>query len=323
MNTTRLEPLETRIAPASFFVSSITTEVFTAAGVSAQDDTATVGDELDARDFFGVDRAVLLATGDKLIFDYNHNNAADGADLTLVTVTGGQALAFLDDLDGDGHFDPNELVGLAVSDGFAATIKGDVSGTIITSLTAGGLLSYTGVKLNLLDASIAGLTVTGNVERDIVAGGSIANVKLGKSIYGRSQEPSVRDIITGTEANSQTFSFGEVDKDTNDFTPATGAAGGSITKVTLALGARELLAGDGGANGVGAGGVGGSISEITSLDGFGVAGLTAGAGGSSTGGAGGDGGSVTKVKIKTALHERSPDFDGGNGGDGGGANAGG
>ena len=40
-------------------------------------------------------------------------------------------------------------------------------------------------------------------------------------------------------------------------------------------------------------------------------------------GAGGNGGDVIKVKLKTALHNRSPGISGGNGGDGGGANAGG
>ena len=70
----RIEPLETRIAPASFFVSSVTNDVVTSAGVSAQDTVA----EAQATTFLGVDKTVLLATGDKLVFDFNHNNLADG-----------------------------------------------------------------------------------------------------------------------------------------------------------------------------------------------------------------------------------------------------
>ena len=249
---------------------------------------------------------MLLSTGDKLVFDYNHNNVADGGEPVLVQVTGGQALALLDDIDGDGHFDPNELVGLAVSDGFAATIKGDVSGTIVTSLS-GGLLSYTGTKLNLLNASIASLTVTGNVGDSILAGGSVANLKLGKSIYGASSDESVNRILTGTAVNGDDYDFGGGPSiETNDFTPATGAAGGSISNVTLASGAREVRAGDGGANTGGAGGAGGSVVNLSSTGGFGVNEIVGGDGGSSTGGAGGEGGSVTKVKQKTALHANSP-----------------
>ena len=63
----------------------------------------------------------------------------------------------------DGVFSPDELTGLAVSDGFKASIKTDVAGSISTVLEAGDTVA-TGGTLTLQSASIAKLDFsTGNV----------------------------------------------------------------------------------------------------------------------------------------------------------------
>src|SRR5260221_3709299 len=315
---TRPEILECRIAPANtFFVSPLTIDVFKSDGSSAQD---TIN-ESQAAGFVGVDKAILLNTGDKIVFDTNHNLHADGSEPVLVSVTTGSAMALFQDIDGDGHFDPSELAGLVVGDGIVATIKGDVSGSIITAL-AGNVVQNSGGKFNLLHGSIAGLTITGNVLDGIVAGGSITNLKVGKSIYGASFAPSANTILTGTAANGKNFSFGNASKSTNDFVNVNGA-GGSITNTTLALGATVLETGAGEDSSFGAGGPGGAITNLTLLDSLDTGSITAGRGGNSTIAAGGDGGVVSKVTIKASLQSNDLAITGGLGGNGTAAGAGG
>ena len=169
MNTTRIEPLESRIAPAIFLAGPTNVTIRDAAtGLDAMDTAA----EQTAAGNVGVDAAVLLVTGDKLLFDRNGNGVADGGDTLLVQITGGNALIFMEDLDGDQVFDPGEIAGLAVSDGFAATIKTDVAGSILTALKADNTLGFTGGKFDIQNSSIAGLTITGGVLGSIAAGGS-------------------------------------------------------------------------------------------------------------------------------------------------------
>ncbi|HYR58950.1 MAG TPA: hypothetical protein VEO95_09985, partial [Chthoniobacteraceae bacterium] len=155
---TRPEILECRIAPANtYFVSPLTTDVFKSDGSSAQD---TIN-ESQAAGFVGVDKAILLDPGDKIVFDTNHNLHADGSEPVLVSVTAGHAMVLFQDITGAGRFTPSDLAGLVVDGGFNATIKGDVSGTIITAL-AGGVVQNSGGKFTLVNASIAGLTISGN-----------------------------------------------------------------------------------------------------------------------------------------------------------------
>ncbi len=87
-----------------------------------------------------VDAAFLQSMGDKLFFDSNNSGKSEASDLLLVQVNAGKAMVFLNDRDGDGVFSPDELTGLAASDGFRAIIKTDVAGSV-----SGGSPSVNGI----------------------------------------------------------------------------------------------------------------------------------------------------------------------------------
>src|SRR4029434_2389790 len=88
------EILEVRIAPATFLVSPNSLIVTDQAGNDAQD----LANEVQAATNDGANSAVLLATGDKLVFDSNRNGKIDKTDALLVQVNGGRAMVFLTDL---------------------------------------------------------------------------------------------------------------------------------------------------------------------------------------------------------------------------------
>src|SRR5690349_10952527 len=123
----RLEPLETRIAPATFLVGGLDLKVRDVTNPAAVTDANDLQTEKDAATNVGVDFAFLQSAGDKLFFDSNFNGKADATDFLLVQVDTGKAMVFLNDRDGDGLFSPDELTGLAVSTNFSATLKGDVA----------------------------------------------------------------------------------------------------------------------------------------------------------------------------------------------------
>src|SRR6187397_815127 len=114
------EILESRIAPAIFLVSAADLKVLDvtipATPVNAMDLTS----ETNSATNVSVDVAFLQGTGDKLFFDSNNNGKQDATDMLLVQIDAGNAMIFLDDRDGNGVFSPDELTGLAVSDGFQA-----------------------------------------------------------------------------------------------------------------------------------------------------------------------------------------------------------
>src|ERR1700712_56284 len=92
-----LEILEIRIAPAAFYVSGTSLEIENAAGVAQNGDT-------EAATAVGVDHALLLHAGDRLIFNPDGEIRTHQTDARWVTVTAGNALVFLKDLNGDQRY---------------------------------------------------------------------------------------------------------------------------------------------------------------------------------------------------------------------------
>ncbi len=288
--SSRPEPLESRIAPAQFFLSGTSLTVEDAAGADVND--AALASDATA------DLAVVLKKGDTLVLDTNGNHLLDASETVFAKLSGGSAAFFITDLDADTKVGADEITGIAAGSGFNATIDGDVNGDIATTLAA----DATFAPETILSASIAGAKISGRVTGSILAGGSISNVTIGPSTA--SAQPSVTDIRTGTQAANQTISYnGGTETFATAFTqPGPGAAGGSISKITLAGGATNIRTGDGADNPNGPGGKGGSISAVTMLDSAGEFIIVPGDGGDSTkvGSKGGDGGSASAIKITSS-----------------------
>ena len=235
MNTsTRPEPLESRIAPASFLVTSDALFIRDAALPAATSDIladATLGaNEAAAETVTTSDAAVLLGTGDKLFFDTNGNRVADGSELIL-TVTTGKAMAFFDDRDGDLRFSRVEFRGLAVSAGFGGTLNGSIFGDIATGLDGGDNFTAAANTFTLQAGDITGLTVTGGAQT-IAAGGNISKLKVGGPTVPEFAN-AADSIVTGTafDATEANATFGGKNFGTIAFAQNAGDKGGSITEI--------------------------------------------------------------------------------------------
>jgi hypothetical protein len=299
------EILETRIAPATFLVSGTSLEVTDSAGLPAQDLPSELAAQVEADS----DYAVLLQTGDKLVFDSNGNGEVDSSDAQLVNITAGQAMVFLTDFDGDVAFEQSEISGLAVSNAFSGVIKTDVAGSIVTALDAAGLFTSTGGLITLQQSSIAKLEISGAVYGDIIAGGDITNLKVGKAIYNSSVAQSVDRLLTSEAADGENTTLGNATLDL-DYKGAIPNAG-NLENVTLDHGARQIITGDGDLDGTG-----GSITNLNILDQFGGLTIQTGDGGIAAKGIGGDGGSISKVKIASKYVDGGISITAGSGGDG-------
>lgn len=316
---THPEALESRIAPAVFFLSGSTNEVSTA-------DPENAGQFIDANsatDAMAVSAtiAVKLTKGDSVVLDLNNNHVVDPGE-TFAKVTGGKAILFASNVDATNGFTANEITGLAVSDGFNGTITGTVNGSIATNLDATGALT----RDVLQDVSIKGLTVTQRVTGSIFAGKNISNVTIGADPMATTAL-SVTTIASGTQADSQgaiSFNGGGTTFDPVFTFAKEGEAGGSITNVKLFHGASKVFAGDGNSSTTGKGGAGGGITKLTFED-INAATYTidAGNGGNSTAprGKGGNGGIVAKLSITSSGDSSGTSRV--NGGDGGNGNIGG
>ncbi len=314
------EALESRIAPAQFFLSGTAFDVVDKNGASVND-TASAG-------LVGADLAVLVKAGDTLILDTNGNHVLDTGEVVFAKVTGGKALVFAKNMDMDTTVDPDEITSLAVSDGFKGAITGDLRGSVVTSLPTNGAFDPT----KLLDASIAGLSVTGLMHGQILAGKNISNVQVETDFHAFAGM-SVEGLRCGTAANGQTVSYdaGATTKTLVFTFSKEGEAGGSITNVTLGHGGTAILAGAGNDSKIGNAGHGGSITGLTfvtyeptapsvDLD------VRAGAGGRALGadglppnpvGNGGAGGSLGKIQFESDyLGSGNLTFAGGDGGGG-------
>ena len=323
------EPLETRIAPATFLVSAVDLKAVDVGNptLSAMDQA----NEINAAANVLVDFAFLAGATDKIFFDSNRNGTQEATDLLLVQIDAGNAMVFLNDRDGDGVFSPDELTGLAVSDGFKGVIKTDVAGSISTVLKPGtNEVLLTGGKFTLEAASIAKLDIEGVVTGTISAGNNITDVTAGKGVYAPFQNSSVNKVLSGTAQNGNTISFGGGAFSVNTFAPL--GAGGNITDITLARGANTITAGAGLDGTTGNGANGGAITNVTISDAFEAIAITGGAGGLAsasnlaTGGTGGAVSGITiggkviagNVSVKSGAGGASNGAAGGNGGDGGG-----
>src|ERR1051326_8166082 len=180
----RVEPLESRICPSALNV--------------AMGSTATT----------------LINAGD---------TGTAGSSLVL-SVSAGEALVFVTDLNNDGVYEAGELTGIALAANSNVHALDVVNGDIVTNLNADGTL-ITGASAHdgtaLLASNIAGLTLDGGVHK-ILAGGSITNVTAANAM----------EIRNGTAAGLQSFNFNAASSPPSllAFMPADAAKGGDMTQ---------------------------------------------------------------------------------------------
>jgi len=282
-----IEPLENRIAPATILVGNASASPHNvgyadspfATVASNSSFAAAVGDTTDG--FY-----LTLHAGDKIdLF-----NSGKGY-TPFITVTKGTVVAFFVDKNSNGQVDASELTGLSLGNNVAMNVFGAVNGDVATDLNADGVtINSTGLN----DFGIKSLSVSGgSINGSVYAGGAIQKLK----VVG-----NVEQILTGTAANGDIIDYNGTNANgTNAFniTPLSGQAGPNIQNVTVgSIGFVDsggasiantglIQAGDGGA-----GGKGGSLSNITitlDSDGFTLQAGNGGVGDSShvNGGAGG------------------------------------
>jgi hypothetical protein len=312
------EILESRIAPASFYLSGTSLAVVAEGGADANDATAATA--------AGADLAIGLTKGDTLVLDANGNAQLDLGETAYATVTGGNAIAFVTDLDSNAAVGPAEITGFAVGEGFNAVVAGDINGPVVTSL--GAALAFD--PATLFESSIVGLTVSGRVTDQILAGKNIAGISIGGEMP--SATPSAAAILSGTAANGESISFdgGATSSNVGFAFAVPGTAGGSISKIQLAGGTPVLAASDGADNAVKNGGKGGDVKDvryynIALADGESVE-IRSGNGGEATGvkGVGGAGGNLSAVTATSdTLLANHFEVGAGHGGDGDGGGLGG
>ncbi|MGB8166933.1 MAG: hypothetical protein WCF18_05540, partial [Chthoniobacteraceae bacterium] len=293
----RVEVLEARIAPAVFLVSSVDLKVLDFTAAVPVDAMTPASNETTANTNAGSAVAFLMNAGDELRWDANHNFLVDASDPVMVQVTTSKAMVFLTDRDSDGSFQLDDLTGLAVGNGFVGTVKTDVNGTIGTYLDGTDNVLLTGGRWTLQPSSIAGLTISGAVSGNILAGEDISNLTVGKSMFSINSDQSVRRIGTGTSADINNILLGTTAHNTNTYVPT--GAGGDITNLVLARNAGTIATGNGAANAAGNGFDGGLVRNVTVADDWSGLNIQTGNGGASSGanGNGGAGGLIETVKI--------------------------
>jgi hypothetical protein len=295
-----LEALESRIAPAAFYVSGASLEIDNAAGVAQPGDT----DAASA----GATHALLLHAGDRLYFNPDGVVATHATDRIWVSVTAGNALVFFKDFNGDQRFSLDELSGLAVGDRFSGSVFSDIHGSVATMLDRDGQFTPDALQYS----SISRLTVSGALVSatdgytNILAGSGIANL----IVRGQSLPDglSVNGIVaTGTQAAVSSWGFGGASHQLGlaNFEPAPTSRGGDIINAHFSGGLRGILTGDGQASDVGYGiaGAGGSIINVTmgiSPEGFQLAAGSGGFAPVDTHASGGAGGSI--IGFRGAWH---------------------
>ena len=92
----------------------------------------------------------------------------------IMAVTSGQALVYTTDINGDNHFDPNDLTGIAAGNGLKMTSFVNINGDIVTDLQANGTLSNSNGNnptghdgLLLLNSKITGITLRSVTPADV------------------------------------------------------------------------------------------------------------------------------------------------------------
>lgn len=257
--------------------------------------TAAVLEELEPRI---APAGVVLANGGNLLSAGDQGSLsepdADSDATVLVKCTAGKALVFWDST-------ASQIKGISVSNGTNIEILGNVHGDIVTNLLPNGLLTDTDGDVTngldggkLLASSIAGIKTTpyfdskGNAQNGdvgrIVAGGSIANVKLSGDLRGVYAGDGIFDAIAsaalpdgsaapanGTPGTRFEFKLGmnfdqsgmaDISTMTLKMSDASFAPNASIIGVEFASGFNtQFFAGDGASGS--AAGVGGSVSKLS------------------------------------------------------------
>jgi len=287
----QVEILESRIAPSVFFVLGNGT-VVNSAGTSVDDASAAT---LAAGSDTHLTLAVDLHSGDSLVFSPHNTHKAGPGQTQLMKVTSGDVIAFFTDPTSTAGLNLQDFTGIAVSDGFTGTVTANVFGPIGTGVTAsGGTLTFAPSATG----SIAGLKMTGHIFGNLYAEGSINDVKIMNPAGSPPAQLSVGgDITTGNE-NSASESFdGGLNYVPISYTFAPGSNGGNISNVVLANGTSYVESGQGIFSAAGAGGNGGSISNLTVMASPYDITVESGTGGLGGNGVGGSGGSITGIII--------------------------
>ncbi|MGC3990430.1 MAG: hypothetical protein QM796_12255 [Chthoniobacteraceae bacterium] len=277
-----IEPLESRIAPATIYIGSAVASVS-----KGYTDTGTPFSSVASNSNFAAAMGsssdtyyLSLHAGDKVML-YTNTQLS-----TFITVTSGNAVVFFHDDNSDGRAESTEISGVALGKNVSMTIAGPVNGDVATNLNDDGTLTLNSTGLNAY--AVKSLVVSG--------GGITGGVYAGGAINKLNVAGDVTNVITGTAANGFAYDYnGSATAGGQSFsvTAASGQAGPNIMKVNV-VSTTLIEAGDGGA-----GGKGGSLSGITitnDTDGFT---LQAGSGGDgdATHVNGGAGGTITNTYI--------------------------
>ncbi len=215
---------------------------------------------------------------------------------TFIKVKSGRVIAFFTDSNGNNEFDDGELTGLSLGKNTSVEISGSVNGDIITNLNEHGtadqgddtveMSNLVSPKQGITDLKVLGGSVFGSV----VSGGPIMAITIAKN---------VENVLAGTAAAGHSFDFftgsfgGE---GTLGVSAAPKEAGASISNAVFGSVTDRVAAGSGGA-----GGKGGALTNIQVLGDTDGLKLMAGNGGSgdavSNALKGGVGGNVSRIYI--------------------------
>lgn len=257
--------------------------------------------------------------------------AGSGADVALVRIETNGSVGATFTIP-DNRLQASDLTGLAVSDGFQGVVGTSVKGSIVTALKNGSTLATVSATPSTLQievqqhADIAGLAVTGAVDGNVYAGGSMTNVRISGVVAGNLATGTATKYPASTGhlvAPKVSFNGGGTQFDVAAFTQSGGTSGGDISDVRLAAGAKNILAGDGGDSDTNTPGRGGSVNRVTITSDTPVW-IRAGNGGISNSASGAPGGSLNAIGVKlTAATTDDLSIRAGNGGRGAFAGAGG
>lgn len=311
----QIEPLESRIAPATLLVGHLdepgTTDYDGAnAGAAVEPlffHTNVGGGSVDTTAVGGADPNtyyIKLKSGDQI------QQFGQGGFTPLITVTKGTLVAFFVDSTTTGvlnQVDPGELSGISLGNGAAFTLNSDLDGSVLSNYDDAANKI---VMTNLVGPkqSIGGIETGGSITGGIYAGGKISKVKI---------NGSVTEIFTGLAANGVGFDLlrgaGNGGDGVLAITAAAGEAGGDISSVEVRS-LTSLVAGGGGV-----GGKGGNVKDVKVFADDNTVAIRGGDGGASNlGKSGGKGGDVMNVFV-SGVADVIPDFVQILGGGGGGA----
>ncbi len=242
-----IEPLESRIAPASLQVGLVLSSTDTEYSDSPFVNMATGTDAIsNAVGHTASTYYVELGAGKA----YNRIDVAGpgGTFEEFLTVKGGTIVAFFQDKNHDNEIQRDELMGLALGSKVSLVVKGNIGADVVSNFD----VANDKVTTNhvLADQGIVSLSA-GVISGKILTGGSIAKATF----------TSATDVRAGSATVEQKFAFfpGVPLSAPLTFTPASGQAGPSISNLTTTA-ISTIAAGNGGE-----GAAGGSLTNIQIL----------------------------------------------------------